>query len=133
MAFQYTNRQVAIGSGSTTTSNAWFVGDFRLVTMSIETSNSTSAATFVIQGSNADGLQQADLGGPTSMTAWSTITIVLPGSLNAFGNVGRGVFTFDPPGYRWIRSFTSPAFSRRPCRFGRPTMSSSRWSITTSI
>lgn len=108
MAFQYTNRQVAIGSGSTTTSNAWFVGDFRLVTMSIETSNTTSSATFVIQGSNADGLQQADLGGPTSMTAWSTMTIVLPGSLNAFGNVGRGIFTFDPPGYRWIRSFTSP-------------------------
>lgn len=102
----YTGRQVAIGSGSTTTSGAWFVGDFRLVTLSIETNNTTSSATFIIQGSDADGFA-SDLGGPSLSTSWSNITIVLPGSLNAGGNVGRGIFTFDPPGYRWMRSTTS--------------------------
>lgn len=102
----YSGRQVAIGSGSTTTSNAWYVGDFRLLTLSIETSNTTSSATFIIQGSNNDGFA-SDLGGPSQTTGWSNVTIVLPGSLNAGGNVGRGVFTFDPPGYRWIRSTTS--------------------------
>ena len=109
MAYQSSNYQVAMGafSGSTSTSNAWFVGDFRLVTLSIQTSNTTSSATFIIQGSNADGFQVGDLGGPSLSTGWSNITIVLPGSLNVVGNVGRGLFTFDPPGYRWIRSTTS--------------------------
>lgn len=106
--FQYTNRQVAIGSGSTSTSSAWFVGDFRLLTVSINSSASLGPTNVIIQGSNADGFQQADLGGPTSATNWSNITIILPGSLNAGGNVGAGVFTFDPPGYRWVRSFVSP-------------------------
>src|SRR5437588_4889139 len=110
MAFQYTNRQVAIGSGSTSTSNAWFVGDFRLLTVSIQsgtTAQVAAAANVVIQGSNADGLQAADLGGPTSALGWSNITVVAPGSLNLAGNAGRGIFTFDPPGYRWVRSFVS--------------------------
>src|SRR5437764_15402332 len=102
MAFQYTNRQVAIGSGSTSTSNAWFVGDFRLLTVSIETSASTlgdiATGGCLIQGSNADGLQQADLGGPTSMLNWSNITVVVAGSLNAAGNQGKGMFTLDPHG-----------------------------------
>lgn len=90
-------------SGSTLTSPAWFVGDFRLLTVSITTS--TSATTNVIlQGSNADGMQAADLGGLTSNTGWSNITIVQSGSLNQNQNVGTGLFTFDPPGWRWIRS-----------------------------
>ena len=90
-------------SGSTLTSPAWYVGDFRLLTVSIVTS--ASATTNVIfQGSNADGFQAADLGGLTSNTGWSNITIVLPGSLNQNQNVGAGLFTFDPPGWRWIRS-----------------------------
>jgi hypothetical protein len=100
--------QTAIGSGSTSTSSAWFVGGFRLLTVSIQSgATQAGAANCIIQGSNADGLQQADLGGPTSALGWSNITIVLPGSLNAGGNVGRGLFTFDPPGYRWVRSFVS--------------------------
>ena len=102
--------QVAIGSGSTATSAAWYVGDFRLLTASIETSASTlgdAANGVIIQGSNADGIGQADLGGPTSTLGWSNITIVLTGTLNAGGNAGRGVFTFDPPGYRWVRSIVS--------------------------
>lgn len=90
-------------SGSTLTSPAWFVGDFRLLTMSIVTSSS-ACTNIIIQGSNADGLQATDLGGLASNTGWSNLTIVLPGSLNQNQNVGKGVFTFDPPGFRWIRS-----------------------------
>jgi len=90
-------------SASTLTSPAWFVGDFRLLTVSITTS--TSATTNVIlQGSDADGFQAADLGGLASNLGWSNITIVQPGSLNQNQNVGTGLFTFDPPGWRWIRS-----------------------------
>src|SRR3977135_3390277 len=99
--FQFTGRQVAIGSGSTSTSNAWYVGDVRLLTVSGISSASLGPTNVVIQGSNADGFQSADMGGPTSNTNWSNLTIILPGSLNAGGNIGAGLFTFHPPGYRW--------------------------------
>ena len=100
--------QLNIGSGSTSTGSAWFVGDFRLLTVSVQSgATQAGAANCGIQGSNADGLQAADLGGPTSSLGWSTLTLIQPGSLNASGNVGRGLFTFDPPGYRWVRSFVS--------------------------
>lgn len=103
-AFQTVN----IGSGSTSTGSAWWVGGFRLLTVSIQSgATQAGAANCIIQGSNADGLRQADLGGPTSAQGWSNLTIVLPGSLNAGGNVGQGIFTFDPPGYRWVRSVVS--------------------------
>ena len=110
MAYHFHDTYVAIGSGSTSTSNAFYVGDFRLLTVSIETSASTlgdAVNGVIIQGSNADGLQASDLGGPSLTTGWSNITIVLTGTLNAGGNAGRGIFTFDPPGYRWIRSVVS--------------------------
>jgi hypothetical protein len=100
--------QINIGSGSTSTGSPWYVGDFRLLTVSIHSgATQAGAANCIIQGSNNDGLQTSDLGGPTATQGWSNITIVLPGSLNAGGNVGRGLFTFDPPGYRWVRSFVS--------------------------
>ena len=108
MAYQYGQRFLAMGSGSTSTSPAFFVGDFRLLTVSIESSASLGPTNVIIQGSNGDGLQTLDIGGASLTTNWSNLTIVLPGSLNAGGNVGKGVFTFDPPGYRWIRSFVSP-------------------------
>lgn len=109
MGYLINDTVVAMGafSGSTSTSPAVFTGDARLVTLSVQTSNSTSAATFIIQGSNADGLTAGDLGGPSLTTGWSNITILLPASLNLAGNVGRGLFTFNPPGYRWMRSATS--------------------------
>src|SRR6266576_2719158 len=88
---------------STPRTPAWYVGDFRLLSVSIVTSASTTT-NVIFQGSNADGFQAADLGGLTSNTGWSNITIVLPGSLNQNQNVGAGVFVFDPPGWRWIRS-----------------------------
>ena len=90
-------------SGSTLTSPAWFVGDFRLLTVSIVTASS-ACTNVILQGSNADGFQAGDLGGLASNTGWSNITIVQPGSLNQNQNVGKGLFTFDPPGWRWIRS-----------------------------
>lgn len=107
MAKQYSQSYVAIGSGSTATSNAWFSGDFRLVSVSINSSASLGPTNVIIQGSNANGLSTGDLGGPSQSTGWSNITIIVPGTLNAGGNVGAGVFTFDPPGYRWMRSIVS--------------------------
>lgn len=108
MAYQYSQRFVAMGSGSTSTSPPFLVQDFRLLTVSIESSGSLGPTNVIIQGSNNDGLQATDLGSATQSTGWSNITIVLPGSLNAGGNVGKGIFTFDPPGYRWVRSAVSP-------------------------
>jgi len=105
-AKHYVQRQVAIGSGSTSTSPAWLVADYRLLTVSVESSASLGPTNVVIQGSNNDGFA-SDLGGPSQTTGWSNITIIQPGTLNAGGNVGRGIFTFDPPGYRWVRSFVS--------------------------
>jgi len=100
--------QNAIFSGSTSTSNAWFVQDFRLLTVSIQSgATQAGAANVIIEGSNSDGLQQADLGGPTSSLGWSRLTLILPAALNSAGNAGRGIFTFDPPGYRWVRSAVS--------------------------
>src|SRR2546429_8722243 len=97
-------------SGSTLTSPAWYVGDFRLVTVSIVTSASATT-NIILQGSNADGFQLSDLGGLTSNTGWSNITVVLPGSLNQNQNVGKGLFVFDPPGWRWVRSFITTGVS----------------------
>lgn len=108
MAYQWSKSHVAMGSGSTSTSSPFFVGDFRLLSVSIESSASLGPTNVIIQGSNNDGLTASDLGGASLTTGWSNITIVLPGSLNAGGNVGRGLFTFDPPGYRWVRSAVSP-------------------------
>lgn len=108
MAYQYTQRFTAIGSGSTSTSPPWFVGDFRLLSVSIQSGGTLGPQNVVIQGSNGDGLQAADFGNASQSTNWSNITIVLGGSLNLGGNAGQGLFTFDPPGYRWVRSFVSP-------------------------
>lgn len=100
--------QIALGSGSTATSSPWFVGGFRLLTVSIQSgATQAGAANCLIQGSNSDGMQSADLGGATSMLGWSILTVIQPATLNAAGNVGRGLFTFDPPGYRWVRSVVS--------------------------
>lgn len=107
MAYQVTQTLV---SGSTLTSPPFFVGDFRLVSVSIVT-NTSATTNIVLQGSNADGLRSGDLGGLASNTGWSNITIVLPGSLNQNQNVGTGLFVFDPPGWRWMRSFITTGVS----------------------
>jgi hypothetical protein len=79
--------QVLLGaaSDSSGTSPAIFVGDCRLLSVSVQTSTG-SASNVTIQLSNADGLQ-------SSTFFWSTVT-VLPLA---------GIFTVDP-GARWIRA-----------------------------
>ena len=69
-------RQVAmgVGSGSTNTGPAWYVGDFRLLTVSFQSAGSLGASRFTVQGSNADGFQASDLGGPTSLAGWSLVS-----------------------------------------------------------
>lgn len=95
-------RKVLTGSGSTNTSDAWYVGDFRLVSISFSSQGSLGASRFTVQGSNADGLQASDLGGATSAAGWSLVT-----GVNMVG-VTPGLVTFDPPGYRWMRAFVTP-------------------------
>lgn len=86
------NQKIMLGltgnaSSSTGTSTPIFVGDCRLITVSIQTST-TSASNVTISLSNNHGLNSTD-----STFFWSTAT-VLP---------NRGVFTVDP-GARWIRA-----------------------------
>lgn len=97
-----TGRFVAIDSASTSTSGAWFVGDYRLLTVSFASSGSLGPSRFTIQGSNADGFRAADLGGPTSMAGWSLVS-----GVNMIG-VTPGIVTLDPPGYRWLRVTVPP-------------------------
>lgn len=94
---------VLIGSGSTSTSQPWYVGDFRLLTVSFSSSGSLGPSRFTVEGSNADGLQVADLGGPSQTTNWSLVS-----GVNMIG-ITPGMITFDPPGYRWIRATVAPA------------------------
>ena len=102
MAYQYSQSKVLLGSGSTNTSGPYFVGDFRLVTVSFSSMGTLGASRFTIEGSNADGLQAADLGGSTSTIGWSLVS-----GVNMVGTT-PGMVTFDPPGYRWIRATVTP-------------------------
>lgn len=110
MSYHYSQAYSAITSGSTSTSNPFFVGDFRLVTVSFSSSGSLGPSRFTVQGSNADGFVgnwdggsgQTLLGGATSNTGWSLVT-----GVNMIG-VTPGMVTFDPPGYRWMRVATEP-------------------------
>lgn len=98
----YTGRFVAITSTSTSTSTPYYTGDFRLITVSFLSSD-TSPSRFTIQGSNADGFQVADLGGATSNANWSLVS-----GVNMIG-VTPGMVTLDPPGYRWLRITVDPS------------------------
>lgn len=77
--------QVLLGSDSSGTSPSIFVGDARLLSVSVQTSTG-SASNITISLSNDNGFS-AEIGN------WSTVT-VLP---------NRGIFTVDP-GARWIRA-----------------------------
>lgn len=72
-------------SGSSGTSPFVFVGDARLLAVSVQTSTG-SASNVTISLSNADGFQSATF-------AWSVVT-VLPSA---------GIFTIDP-GSRWLKA-----------------------------
>lgn len=89
----FTRPQVILDSNSSGTGNAHFVGDARLLTLSIESSTG-SASRFTISGSNADGMQAA-----IPDTSWSVLTTLL----------NRGLYTIDP-GARWLRA-EQPVFS----------------------
>jgi len=106
MAYQVSQRFLAMGSAggsaSTNTSSPFFVGDFRLVTLSFASSGTLSASRFTVEGSNADGLRASDLGSSTQTLQWSLVT-----GVNMVG-VTPGMITFDPPGYRWMRAFVGP-------------------------
>jgi hypothetical protein len=92
---------VLLDSGSTSTSSWWWVGDFRLLSMSYSSRGSLGPSRLTVEGSNADGFQQADL--PSSTSPASLIS-----GINLIG-VTPGMVTFDPPGFRWIRVTTAPA------------------------
>lgn len=83
----YTRSQVILDSNSSGTGTAYFTGDARIITFSVQTSTG-SASRFTVSGSNADGFQAA-----IPETSWSVLTAV----------TARGLYTLDP-GARWIRA-----------------------------
>ena len=83
----FTRPQVILDSNSSGTGLPHFVGDARLLTLSIQTSTA-SASRFTISGSNADGLQAA-----IPDASWSVMTTLL----------NAGIYTIDP-GARWVRA-----------------------------
>ncbi len=87
----YTRPQVILDSSSSGTGPAHFVGDYRLLTVSIQ-SSTASASRFTFEASNDDGFQSA-------IAFWSTLTVI----------TGQGIYTIDP-GARWIRA-QQPVFS----------------------
>lgn len=89
----YSKEQVILNSSSSGTGTAHFVGDYRLLTLSIQTSTG-SASRFTISLSNANGFVEA-----IPEASWSVATTLL----------NAGIYTLDP-GARWIRA-EQPNFS----------------------
>lgn len=89
----YTRPQVILDSNSSGTGLPHFVGDARLLTLSIQTSTA-SASRFTISGSNADGFQAS-----IPDASFSVLTTI----------VAPGLYTIDP-GARWLRA-EQPVFS----------------------
>lgn len=83
----YTRDEVILTSSSSGTGPACWVGDARLITLSIRSSNA-SASRYTINGSNDNGFQAAIAEG-----SWSVLTTI----------VSQGLYTLDP-GARWIRA-----------------------------
>lgn len=98
----YSNRFVAIHSGSTATSSPWLVNDFDYLTVSWQSSASLGPSRITLEVSNADGLQVADFGNASQSTNWSLLT--------GISIIGRpsGAEQLDV-GYRWIRATVAPA------------------------
>lgn len=86
--------RVILTSSSSGTGLPSFVGDARLLTVSIQTSTA-SASRFTTQLSNADGFQAA-----IPEASWSIATVITGGA---------GIYTVDP-GARWLR-MQQPDFS----------------------
>lgn len=83
----HTRPQVILTSSSSGTGTPYFVGDARLLTLSIQTSTG-SASRFTMSLSNADGFQAA-----IPEASWSVATVLL----------NAGIYTIDP-GARWLRA-----------------------------
>jgi hypothetical protein len=83
----HSKQQILLGrdSNSSGTSPSIFVGDCRLLSVSVQTSTG-SASNITISLSNDDGFQE-------SIAFWSAVT-TLP---------ARGIYTIDP-GFRWLRA-----------------------------
>lgn len=90
----YTRSDVILTSASSGTSPAFWIGDARLITVSIQTSTA-SASRFTTQLSNADGFQVS-----IPDASWSIATTITGGA---------GIYTIDP-GARWLR-MQQPDFS----------------------
>lgn len=82
----YTMPQTVLGSGSSGSSGDHFVGDARLLTVSVQTSTG-SASNVTISLSNADGFQAA-----IPAASYSVATVLTK----------SGIFTVDP-GARWMK------------------------------
>ena len=100
MAYSYNQSFIALNSASTATSASWYVGDFRLVSMSVESKASLGASRITVWGSNADGIGTALSAGTQG---WSIVS-----GINLIGMGPNAMFTFDPPGYRWMRVTVEP-------------------------
>ncbi len=98
----YTKRIVLIDSTSTSTSGPVLVNDFLNGTLSWQSSASLGPSRFTVEGSNADGLQRADLGNASQTTTWSLVT--------GINLIGRATGTEELElGYRWLRATVAPA------------------------
>jgi hypothetical protein len=89
----HTRDEIILTSSSSGTGLATWVGDARLITLSIR-SSTASASRYTISGSNDNGFQAAIAEG-----SWSNMTTI----------VSQGIYTIDP-GVRWIRA-EQPVFS----------------------
>ena len=76
-----------MASSSTGTSNPTFVGDCRLLTLSIQSGSNTSASRYTVSLSNNNGFDSRD-----SRLFFSVVTVIL----------GQGAYTIDP-GARWLQ------------------------------
>jgi hypothetical protein len=79
--------KVILNSSSSGTGLAYFVGDARLISLSVQTSTA-SASRYTISMSNADGMQES-----IPAASFSVVTTIL----------NAGIYTIDPGG-RWIRA-----------------------------
>lgn len=94
---------------SNLTGRPWFVGDFRQLTLSIE-SQTNAASRYTVIGTNDDGFREA-LGTPlqTAPTdGWSIVTVL----------TAQGVYSVDP-GLRWLNVFRPSASSATVVLNGR--------------
>lgn len=99
------NSKVLIGSGSTSTSDWYFTGDFTNIALSWTSSASLGPSRFTVQVSNQDGLRDSGMPATTDNTGASTLTGV--------NIIGRATDQFslltNDERFRWMRVTVAPA------------------------